>query len=228
MGKLELNIVNEGKLYFETRALINAGRTGRDSTAVKKHIEELRKEGINISGDIPIFHPKVRDRVTIDSEFEVLPNSKSCGEVEPVLLFANNKMYVGLGSDHTDREFEKVDIRVSKQIYPNVLAPDFWKYDEVAGYWDDLVLRSWVHKDGEKVLYQEDTLGTLLPPEELINRVKKNFLPDLNGLILFTGTVPIIGGQLIFSKYFGMELYDEKKNRSIRHEYTIKPITWIE
>ncbi len=228
MEKLELNVVGGEKFSLETRALINAGRTGRDSEAVRKHIEELRKEGINISGEIPIFHPKVKERIITGNKFEALPNSKSCGEVEFVLIFNDNNIYVGLGSDHTDREFEKVDIRAAKQLYPNVLAPDVWRYEEVADYWDELVMRAWVKKDGKKVLYQEDVLGALLPPDDLINRVKSNYLPDLNGLVLFGGTFPVLGGKLIFSEYFDMELYDPKKDRSIKHDYTMEPITWIE
>jgi hypothetical protein len=214
------------KITFRVKTIVNAGRTGRDPSAVKKHLDELRGAGINVSGEIPIYHPKLRDRITCGEEIEVLPGSRTSGEVEFVLLFQGPETYVTVGSDHTDREFEKTNIRVSKQLCLNVMAPVVWRYADVLDHWDEIIMRSWIHVEGERILYQEDVLEKLLRPEKLVEDVSSRIGNDLSGTILFGGTFPIIGGQLLFGSRFWMELLDEKLGRSIKHEYSVRPVGW--
>ena len=54
------------------------------------------------------------------------------------------KLWVGTGSDHTDREVEKYGVTVSKQMCEKPMAPAFWAYDDVAPHWDRLMLRAHV------------------------------------------------------------------------------------
>jgi len=226
---LELIVDGDGteKLTFEVRRMINAGFTGRDSSEVQKHIDELRKCGITTSQEIPSFYPMLPDRITTSERIKVLPDSKTSGEVEYVLLLDGDNIYVTVGSDHTDRELEKHSIPMSKQIYFNVIAPKVWRYEDVKGHWDDLILRAWVEENGQRQLYQEGKLGKIIRPEELIEKVQSRVTGDLRGIVIYSGTLPTIGGGLCFSSRFEMELIDEHVGRAIRYAYSAEPIAWF-
>ena len=226
---LELIIEGDGteKLTFEVRRMINAGFTGRDPSEVQKHIDELRKCGVTTSQEIPAFYPMLPDRITTSERIKVLPDSKTSGEVEYVLLLDGDNIYVTVGSDHTDRELEKHSIRMSKQIYFNVIAPKVWRYEDVKGHWDDLILRAWVEENGQRQLYQEGKLGKIIRPEELIEKVQSRVTGDLRGIVIYSGTLPTIGGGLCFSSRFEMELIDEHVGRAIRYAYSAEPIAWF-
>lgn len=226
--ELILNSDKREKISFKVQRIINLGRTSRNPSDIMKHLEELREAGIKVSPDIPSYNPKIRDRITTDNEIEVLPNSKTSGEVEYVLLFtSDSNFYVTVGSDHTDRELEKQNVVLSKQICLNVISPKIWHYEDVKDHWDDLIMRAWVKKDGNRQLYQEGKLGEMLRPEELIEKVRLRVFGDLTGAAVYSGTFPIIGGKLNFSPYFEFELIDEKKGKNIRHSYNAEPINWF-
>ena len=61
-----------------------------------------------------------------------------------MLLQHAGRMWVGTGSDHTDREVEKYGVTVSKQMCEKPVASRFWAFDEVAPHWDRLMLRAHV------------------------------------------------------------------------------------
>ncbi len=226
----ELIVENDGskKLSFEIRKLINVGRSTRDVSGVKKHLNELRKSGVAIlePNKFPIFFPKTTDRITTSNRFEVLPGSKTSGEVEYVLLLDGDNIYVTVGSDHTDRELQKTSVLASKEICYNVFAPKVWRYEDVKEYWDDLIMRSWVEKNGQRQLYQEGKLVKMIRPEKLIEEVKSHVAGNLNGMVIFSGTLPTIGGELCYSPYFEIELVDEHAGRTIKHAYSVETITW--
>lgn len=229
-NKLELIVesATSEKLTFEVRKMLNLGRTSRDPRDTLKHLEELQRAGIKVSKEIPSYNPKVRDRITTGNKIEVLPNSKTSGEVEYVLLFSdNNNFYVTVGSDHTDRELEKYNVVLSKQMCLNVVAPKIWRYEDVKEHWDDLIMRAWVKTNGQRQLYQEGRLVKILRPEELIEKVRLRVTGDLKGSVIYSGTFPIIGGELCFSPYFEIELIDEHRGRYINYIYNVEPITWF-
>ena len=123
-----------------------AGWTGRDPAAVEKHIKELEALGVKRPATTPIFYRVSAARVTTDDQIEATGEG-SGGEVEFVLLQHAGKLWVGTGSDHTDREVEKYGVTVSKQMCEKPIAPVFWAYDDVAPHWDRLILRA--HDDPE-------------------------------------------------------------------------------
>ena len=223
---LELIIEGDGteKLTFEVRKMINAGFTGRGPSEVQKHIDELRKHGVTTSQEIPLLYPILPDRITTSERIEVLPDSKTSGEVEYVLLLDGDNIYVTVGSDHTDRELENHSILMSKQLYFNVIAPKVWRYEDVKRHWDDLILRACVEENSQRQLYQEGKLEQLIRPEELIEKVRACVTEDLRGVVIYSGTLPTIGGGLCFSSHFEMELIDERVGRTIRHAYSAEPI----
>ena len=229
MKSIQLLIDGNGgkELVFEVKKMINAGRTGRDQEEVKKHVEELRKQGISTPAEVPSFYPILPEAITTDNSIVVLPDSRSSGEVEYVLLLDGSAIYVGVGSDHTDRELEKSNILISKQICPNVISKKVWRYEDVKKYWDDSIIRSWIEKEGQRQLYQEAKLVKMMRPEELIEKVKSRVHGDMTGMVIYSGTVSVIGGEMFVSNRFEVELVDENKGRSLSCAYSIEPITWF-
>ena len=64
--------------------------------------------------------------------------------METVLVNVEGSLWVGVGSDHTDRGVEGYSVAVSKQMCDKPLAPELWAFDDVAEHWDSLELRSWL------------------------------------------------------------------------------------
>jgi hypothetical protein len=118
-----------------------AGWTGRDPIAVEKHIRELEALGVKRPATTPIFYRVSASRLTTADTIEAVGES-SGGEVEFVLLQHGGRLWVGAGSDHTDREVETYGVTVSKQMCEKPIAPVFWPYEEVAAHWDRLTLRA--------------------------------------------------------------------------------------
>jgi len=99
------------------------------------------------------------------------------------------------------------------------VAPVLWELEDVVGHWDQLILRSFAWIDGARVLYQEGTLDSMLPVEELIERgFGATGLPD--GCAMFGGTFAAKGGIRSASR-FEFELEDPVLKRSIRHGYDV-------
>jgi hypothetical protein len=193
-----------------------AGWTGRDAAAVEKHIRELEALGVKRPATTPIFYRVSAARLTTGDEIEVV-GDKSGGEVEFVLLQHGGRMWVGAGSDHTDREVETYGVTVSKQI-----APVFWAFDEVAPHWDRLILRAHVVEGGKRVLYQEGAVAAMLPPSDLLARCTKDGRLADNTL-MFCGTLAAKGGVRPTVR-FEFELEDPVRQRRIAHAYTARTL----
>jgi hypothetical protein len=165
--------------------------------------------------------------LSLDPEIEVYGNETS-GEVEYVLcIVTEDEVYVGLGSDHTDRHLEESDIPRAKQICPNLMGRTVWPLKEVEGHWDDLLMKANVVKDAKAILYQEGRLGTLLNPAELVSFVKSKIPGPLENLIVFSGTMGMVTGEFVFGQKFSTELIDEKLNRRLEISYDIKPLDYL-
>ncbi len=196
-----------------------AGWTGRDPAAVEKHIKELEQLGVKRPATTPIFYRVAAARLTTDAEIEVV-GERSGGEVEFVLLRHGGRMWVGAGSDHTDREVETYGVTVSKQMCDKPVAPLFWAYDEVAPHWDRLILRAHVTEGGARVLYQEGAVAAMMDPNSLLAR----YTPDgrlAENTLMFCGTLAARGGVRPTGS-FAFELEDPVKQRKIAHAYTVR------
>jgi hypothetical protein len=195
-----------------------AGWAGRDPVARDRHIAELEAIGIARPSTTPIYYRVAARRLTTADSIEV-SGGNSSGEVEFVLIGWQGRIFVGAGSDHTDRKVETYSVTVSKQMCDKVVAPVLWEFEEVRGHWDRMILRSHALIDGARVLYQEGTLDGMLPVEELIARGfgDKGF-PD--GCAMFGGTFAAKGG-IRPSSRFEFELEDPVLKRSIRHAYDV-------
>jgi hypothetical protein len=198
--------------------LVIAGWTGRDRAAVEKHIAELAAIGVKPPATTPIFYRASAARLTIADSIEVLGDASS-GEAEFVLLQQDGRLWVGTGSDHTDREVETYGVSVSKQMCDKPIAPEFWPMVEVAPHWDKLTLRAYIAEKGQRVLYQEGAVTAMLDPLELIGKYRgKAGLAD--GTLMFCGTLSARGG-VRPSAIFEVELDDPVLARKIQHRYRI-------
>ena len=194
-----------------------AGWTGRDQAAVEKHIKELEVLGVKRPATTPIFYRVAASRLTTDDSIEVM-GSASSGEVEFVLLQWQGRLWIGTGSDHTDREVEVYGVTVSKQMCEKPLAPQFWAFDDVAAHWDRLMLRSHATIAGKRALYQEGSVAAMRHPEDLIARYAKSGLAE--GTLMFCGTLAVHGG-IKPAERFEFELEDPLRGRKIHHGYSV-------
>jgi hypothetical protein len=93
-------------------SLTVAGWTGRNRAAVEHHIEELKAIGVPPPSACPLFY-QVSPELASQSLRQQFLGEKSSGEVEPVLLFDGQSLYLTAGSDHTDRGWEAVSVAAS-------------------------------------------------------------------------------------------------------------------
>jgi hypothetical protein len=166
---------------------------------------------------MPIFYRVAAARLTTASSIEVL-GEQSSGEVEFVLLRTAGALWIGTGSDHTDREVEAYGVSVSKQMCEKPIAPSFWRFDDVAAHWDRLILRSHAVIGGARVLYQEGSVAAMRHPEDLIARYAKAGLAE--GTLMFCGTLAVHGGIRSAARFeFGLE--DPVIGRKIQAGYNV-------
>ena len=195
-----------------------AGWTGRDPVARDKHIAELEAIGIARPASTPIYYRVAACRLTNADRIEV-SGCDSSGEVEFVLIGWQGRIFVGLGSDHTDRKVESYSVTVSKQMCDKPISPVLWELEDVIGHWDQMILRSWAWFDGQRTLYQEGSLDAMLPVKDLLERgFGTPMLPD--GCAMFGGTFAARGG-IRPSVRFEYELEDPVLKRTIRHAYDV-------
>jgi hypothetical protein len=195
-----------------------AGWTGRDPVARDHHIAELAAIGIAPPASTPIYYRCSARRFTTDAAIECTGEDSS-GEVEFFLIGGDGKTYVGVGSDHTDRKVETYNITVSKQMCDKPVASTLWDLAEVAGHWDQIVLRSYATIDGVRVLYQEGTLSGMLPVAELIRLgFGGTTLPA--GTAMFGGTFAAKGGIRPATR-FEYEIEDPVLKRTIKAGYDV-------
>ena len=208
---------SETKDVSITKAIV-AGWTGRDRVALEKHIVELEELGVARPTSTPIYYRVAATRVS-DAATIQTTGVASSGEVEFVLAQWGGVMWVGVGSDHTDREVETYNVTVSKQMCEKPVAREFWRFADVAAHWDQIVMRSWIEENGARVLYQEGSVVAMLDPLTLIEGYEgKSALDD--GAIMLCGTFAAKGG-IRPSDRFEFEIHDPVLGRTIRHAYTL-------
>ncbi len=211
------------EIDFVPKRVVIAGYTGRDQAAVRAHIDELAAQGIPAPKEIPTIFRTTLDRLTIADELAVLGEHTS-GEAEVVLLIDGDAIWVTVGSDHTDRELEKLDIPASKQVCPKPVSAEVWNYAHLRHRWDDLVLRSWVGEEGREELYQEGYLSAVLRPEELLAILRRRLGGVLDGSVIYTGTIPLRRGVFSSKPNFEAELFDAVTGRSLRCPYRVRRV----
>jgi hypothetical protein len=198
--------------------LVIAGWTGRNAEAVEHHIRELEAIGVPRPKRVPLFYRAAAANLSCAPRIEVV-GAGSSGEVEFVLVSAPSGLWVGVGSDHTDRELEKQSVPLSKQVCAKPIAAALWPYASVAAHWDRLELRSWAWIGGERRVYQSGSVSAIRRPADLIRGFcGSEQLPV--GTAMFCGTLPV-QAQVEFAGRFEFELADPVLDRVLRHAYDV-------
>lgn len=209
------------------RAVI-AGWTGRDVAAMEHHIVELEAIGVPRPKRTPMYYRVGARRITTAERIEAVGGDSS-GEVEFVILNANGQLWVGAGSDHTDRKVETYGITVSKQMCDKPVASRWWPLSEVEGHWDRLQLHSSVRIGGQTSTYQDGAVASMRTPRELLAQYEREYGAFGDGTLMFCGTLAAIGG-IRPAERFEFALVDPVLDRRIEHGYdvTILPIAEAE
>lgn len=215
MSTISLFTTSGTALSFEPRRLVIAGYTGRDRAAVEAHIQELADEGIAPPARVPTYFELDPELVTTASEVEVSGPCTS-GEAEPVLLFTDGGLFLTVGSDHTDRDLERVDIGASKAACPKPISPRVIEWSRAARSWDAGLLRSWAGG----AAYQAGELASVTPPDVLVEDLSSVLGPPGDGLVLFLGTVPLLRGTFAFERGYRIQLALSDRE-VIEHDYHV-------
>ncbi|TPW29994.1 DUF2848 domain-containing protein [Martelella alba] len=201
--------------------LVIAGWAGRDKDAMEHHIQELEALGVARPKQTPTYYRVSAARLTTAETIEASGKASS-GEIEPVVLASDGKLFVGIGSDHTDREAETVGVTISKQMCEKPVSATVWPFEEVAEHWDKLILRSYIVENGARKLYQEGGVASLLHPADTMAKYTGGKQLE-DGTALFCGTLPAIGGIRSSDRFEG-EIEDPVLGRSITFQYAIKTL----
>ncbi len=201
----------------EVNHLVIAGWTGRNRAALEAHIKELEVLGVRRPKTTPIFYRVACALITTSEAIEVL-GPHSSGEVEYVLYALADGLWVGVGSDHTDRKAEAIGVTLSKQMCAKPVGPRLWRYQDLAPHWDRLMLRAYIVAGGRRRLYQEGAVAAMRAPDELIRLYCGGSLAT--GTAMFGGTLAVDGG-IEPADVFEMELDDPVLGRKLAHRYAI-------
>lgn len=213
---------NEKEIDFEFDKVYVIGYAGRDMEKTQEHIDELERElGVVPPKKIPTIFEVSKEMVTQDSNLKFV-GEKTSGEAEYIILIQKEKVYITIGSDHTDRALESVNIFKSKQVCLKPIAKAIWDYEDIKGHWDTIRLTSSQVVDGKEIKYQDDTLASILPVEKIIEELKRR-IGDIDNSIIYSGTVPLIGGFEFGSKFIS-KMIDEKSGKTINLDYEINLI----
>lgn len=207
-----------GMVSVAISRLIIAGWTGRDPVALEHHIVELEQLGVKRPSRTPIFYACAAARLTQATKIEALGPASS-GEAEFVCISHAGEIWIGLGSDHTDRELEAIGVAASKQICDKPVGHGLWRLAEVEAHWDRLLLRSYATINGERVLYQSGPITAMRAPRDLL-QLRDGGAPLPDGTAMFCGTLAAIGGIRPATR-FECELEDPVLGRTLTLSYDI-------
>jgi hypothetical protein len=212
------SLSHDKQLELEIKRLYNLGSAMRDPKIAVTHQEEVKDIGVNIALDVPTprIYPMSPSVLSTGGEIEVQCD-KTSGEVEIVLVMGD-ELYIGVGSDHTDRLLERVSIVWSKQACANVVAPVLWRFDDVKDHWDKCRMRCLV--DGR--LYQDCSVADFIRPEDMVRIIgeRLSVMPKRDW-VLFSGTVAAVDKTIGYGDLWEFELTDPVLKRSISHRYRV-------
>jgi len=179
------------RLTLRDYSVVIAGFTGRNQAEVQHHIDELVAIGVPAPESVPSFYPVDSALATSAAEVDVEGGNTS-GEVEPVLIRHEGRLYLTVGSDHTDRDIERDSIALSKAACPKPLGgtvlplPDDFDWDAVTAS---------CTVDGK--LYQKGTLASLRIPTDVLAIYDEKSGNADGDLIMFGGTLPLLDGEFV-------------------------------
>lgn len=222
MTTFELSIEEAGggdqPLSFAPERVYNLGSATLEASAAVAHQKEVADVGVQIAFDIPAprVYPMSPSSVTTDTVIGG-HHDRTSGEAEIVLLVDGDELFVGIGSDHTDRELERISIIWSKQYSPSVLGRRVWRWRDVEGHWDDLVLESAV--DG--VAYQSSKASVFLTPPTILERLAERVVQLPSSYLVFCGTYTSIENTIRFGRHWSATLGNTSDGSQLALSYDV-------
>lgn len=209
----------EVPLILEYKRVFAIGYAGRNMKKTMEHIKELERDlGVPAPKKIPTIFQCGNYVLTQEKDLAFV-GEKTCGEVEYVIVMKDGKIYIGLGSDHTDRELEAQSVPKAKQICAKPICPILWDYEEIKDHWDNIKLNSWQTVDGREAPYQQGKLADILSVETIL-REMNNRVGDIDNCVIFSGTVPVLDG-FRYGSNFRYEMVDEVLGRKLASDYNV-------
>jgi uncharacterized protein DUF2848 len=218
---LSLTVAGTGRsIHIRPRQLVIAGFTGRDEASVADHVRELAAIGVPVPAVVPAFWPLDPALLTADRLIEVAGPDTS-GEAEPVIIRHDGRLYLGVGSDHTDRALERSDIPGSKAACPKPLSPEVAQLPDLMDQsdWDQTELSCTV----DDAPYQHGTLAALRPPADLLTRLQAACGPECDDgdLVMFCGTLPLLDGRFVAGTIWDLTLR-RPGQATLQHQYQVR------
>lgn len=197
--------------------VIVAGYTGRDEAQVRHHIDELAAIGVAPPPQVPMVYPMPTELLTTTANLTVAGDNTS-GEVEPVFVRHAGNWYLGVGSDHTDRTLETVDIGDSKAACPKPVGAQLSPVADWAAFdYDACQATSTV--DG--ATYQKGSLAGLRRPDELLKiLIDRDDRLAAGDLVVYGGTLPLIDGTFVPGAAWTLSI-TLPDGTELTHSYTI-------
>lgn len=215
----------EHDVDVDLRYVLLAGYTGRDQDAVRAHVAELASHGIAAPGRVPAVYPVPATRLVVSDRI-IVHGSRTAGEVEFLILDDGGTTLIGVGSDHTDRELEEHSVVKAKQTCDKPVAPVLWRLDDVADHWDELRLHAEVRDGGDWTTYQDGVLGSMLTPRQILD-VADDVVDLTPDVAVFSGTLPLTGGEFRYGDGFRATLHDPVLDRTLVCEYAVEQLPEI-
>jgi hypothetical protein len=226
MRILDLQVVDKSgtsNLEFPISRVYNLGFTMRDHKKMQAHLDEVGREGVHVPfRDNPPHIMPISPWATLTEGEITVQSGKTSGEVEIVTLARGDEVYVGVGSDHTDRSLEAINIPWSKQVAPDVMAPVVWRWEEVSPQWDEVLLECYITEEGREKLYQRAGVAEFWTPIEMRDSLRGRIRPVTSGfVVLFSGTVVTAEGKLSYARDWRISMIDPVLDRRIDHAYRV-------
>lgn len=213
----------EENLSVNYDELLVIGYAGRNREKIMEHIKELEEQlGVPAPKNIPTIFECSHEVLTQEKDIKFV-GSKTSGEIEYVIVLIDGKIYIGLGSDHTDRELESVSVPKSKQVCPKPISTEVWDYNDLKDHWDQIKLVSYQTINGVEEQYQAGTLADILPVEKILAELYSR-VGSIKNSIIYSGTVPLLKGFAYGENFKGM-MVDEVLNRSLTLNYNVNVIS---
>ena len=207
-------------ISFSCRKVLVIGYSGRNREMVEAHIKELQEQlGVEPPEHIPEIFTCSPSLLTMDRKIRC-EETKTSGEVEFVMLKHKGHLYVGIGSDHTDREMESYDVPGAKRRCGKPIGRKFWRYEDVKDHWDQIELNSWLITEQEKKPYQSGTAEAVCRPEDILAMLEER-VGDPEDCVVFSGTVPLLSGYC-FDPEMLCELRDNQLDRYLECSYKVE------